>query len=157
MGEHRANAAAARAWGAALVVGALIMVAGCAGGLASDPTPAARCEPGDTAMVRDLLYFGRNRPDGGVVSDVEWETFLAEVVTPRFPEGLTVIDANGQWRGGSGQVERERTRVLSLLHAGDAAARLAVAEIAAEYRRRFHQEAVLRERMPACAHFERGR
>ncbi len=40
----------------------------------ADPTPAApvttsvQCEPGDTAMVRDVVYFGRNRPDGGTVS-----------------------------------------------------------------------------------------
>jgi hypothetical protein len=113
------------------------------------PTPA--CEVGDTALVRDVVYFGRNRPGGGIVTDAEWQGFLDQVVTPRFPAGLTVLSANGQWRGASGRVERERAEVLTVLHAGDAAARRAVAEVAAEYKRRFAQEAVLRERMTSCA------
>ena len=104
--------------------------------------------------MRDVVYFGRNRPDGGTVSDAEWQRFLNEVVTPRFPAGLTVVEAVGQWRGESGTVEQERSEVVTLLHAGDEPARRAVAEVAAEYKRRFRQEAVLRERMATCARFE---
>jgi hypothetical protein len=104
-------------------------------------------------MVRDILYFGRNRPTGGVVSDAEWQTFLDEVVTPRFPAGLTVVTASGQWRGQSGAVEREQAEILTLFHAGDEPARRAVAEVTAEYKRRFQQEAVLRERTRSCARF----
>jgi hypothetical protein len=100
-----------------------------------------------------VLYFGRNRPNGGTVSDAEWQSFLYEVVTPRFPAGLTTVEATGQWRGRSGVVERERAGVLTVFHAGDEAARRAVAEVAAEYKRRFQQEAVLRERGPACVRF----
>jgi hypothetical protein len=112
------------------------------------------CTPGDTALVRDVVYFGRNRPTGGTVSDADWERFLAEVVTPRFPAGLTVVDATGQWRGESGAVERERSEIVTVFHGGDAASRRAVAEIAAEYKIRFQQEAVLRERAATCARFE---
>lgn len=115
--------------------------------------PAAYCEPGDTAMVRDVVYFGRNRPDGGVVSEAEWQNFLDQVVTPRFPHGLTVVHADGQWRGQSGTVERERAEVLTLLHGGTAESRKAVADVVSEYKRRFGQEAVLRERLSACASF----
>jgi hypothetical protein len=104
--------------------------------------------------VRDVLYFGRNRPGGGTVGDAEWQSFLDQVVTPRFPAGLTVVQATGQWRGRSGVVEQERSEIVTLLHGGGGAARRAVAEIAAEYRRRFHQEAILRERMATCARFE---
>jgi hypothetical protein len=43
-------------------------------------------------MVAELL-FGR-----GNVSDRNWDRFLADEVTPRFPDGLTVFDAKGQWR-----------------------------------------------------------
>jgi uncharacterized protein DUF3574 len=143
----------ASVWNAALVLSGLASVAGCAGRVADNLVPAARCETGDTALVRDVLYFGRNRPDGGTVSDSEWQAFLDEVVTPRFPAGLTVVEAMGQWKGQSGHVERERAEVLTVLHAGDGPARRAVAEVAAEYKRRFHQEAVLRERLMACTHF----
>ena len=41
-------------------------------------------------MVRDVVYFGRNRPEGGTVGDDEWNRFLEQVVTPRFPDGYTV-------------------------------------------------------------------
>lgn len=141
-----------RMWNTALVSSILASMAGCAGRVAGTPVPAARCESGDTALVRDVLYFGRNRPDGGSVSDPEWQAFLDEVVTPRFPGGLTVVEATGQWKGQSGHVERERAEVLTVLHAGDEPARQAVVDVAAEYKRRFHQEAVLRERITACTH-----
>jgi hypothetical protein len=104
-------------------------------------------------MVRDVLYFGRNRPAGGVVSDPEWQSFLDEVVTPRFPAGLTVVDAKGQWRGESGRVEQERAEILTLFHSGDEVARRAVEEVIREYQRRFQQEAVLRERTHSCTRF----
>ncbi|HEX3274913.1 MAG TPA: DUF3574 domain-containing protein [Gemmatimonadales bacterium] len=112
------------------------------------------CPAGDRAMIRDVVYFGRNRPGGGEVGDQEWNRFLEEVVTPRFPNGYTVVAAAGHWRGRGGQVEREQTELLTLLHSGAEPDRQKVAEIAAEYKRRFRQEAVLRERLPACARFE---
>jgi hypothetical protein len=115
---------------------------------------AAACAVGDTALVRDVIYFGRNRPGGGTVSDADWQRFLDEVVTPRFPSGLTVVDATGQWRGQSGVVERERSQIITVFHGGDEGSRRSVAEVAAEYKRRFQQEAVLRERSATCARFE---
>jgi hypothetical protein len=139
---------------AALAVSAGL--AACAGGAAQGPAPVARCEVGDSAMVRDVLYFGRNRPSDGTVSDAEWQAFLNEVVTPRFPAGLTVIAASGQWRGQSGSVEQEQSEIMTLFHGGSEAARRAVQDIMAEYKRRFQQEAVLRERTPTCTRFGAG-
>jgi hypothetical protein len=115
--------------------------------------PVASCEVGDSTMVRDVLYFGRNRPTGGPVGDAEWQGFLDDVVTPRFPAGLTVVPANGQWRSQNGSLEHEQAEILTLFHAGDEQARQAVAEVIAEYKRRFQQEAVLRERTRTCARF----
>lgn len=136
-----------------VVLVAVLLTAACAAAPAPVAPVAVACEVGDTALVRDVVYFGRNRPDGGVVSDAEWQGFLDEVVTPRFPAGLTVVAAAGQWRGASGAVERERAEVLTLLHDGSAASRAAVGELVAEYKRRFRQEAVLRERVRTCARF----
>jgi hypothetical protein len=137
---------------------ALVAMVACAGRpapvAAPAPAVAAACAVGDTAMVRDVVYFGRNRPGGGTVGDADWQRFLNEVVTPRFPYGLTVVDATGQWRGQSGVVEQERSEIVTVFHAGDAASRQAVADVAAEYKRRFQQEAVLRERSATCARFE---
>ena len=119
------------------------------------PTPAAMpsCDATERPMVRDTLYFGRRIPGGGYVDDAAWRSFLDEAVTPRFPDGLTVAPATGQWRGADGRVVAEPTQVLILLHAGDAASRDRIAAIVSDYRQRFAQESVLRERVLACAAF----
>jgi len=137
----------------AAIVASLLGGAGCAPPGAAAPAPAA-CAVGDTALVRDVVYFGRNLPDGGTVTDGEWQEFLDVVVTPKFPNGFTVLEGTGQWKGRSGVVERERSAIVTFLHTGSVADRDAVAEVAGEYKRRFRQEAVLRERSPACARFE---
>jgi hypothetical protein len=136
------------------MVAAVVVIAGCAGRASPSTTPSPSCAIGDTALVRDVLYFGRNRPGGGVVTDEEWQTFLDQVLTPRFPAGLTVVAATGQWKGKSGLVEQERSEVVTVFHSADEAASRAVMEVVVEYKRRFRQEAVLRERMPTCARFE---
>ena len=117
-------------------------------------TPAfASCATGDTALVRDVLYFGRNTPAGTELTDSDWQQFVDEVLTPSFPAGLTIWDAAGQWRGASGQVERERSKVLTLLHAGDSHSDSLVTQAVGEYKRRFAQEAVLREKSLTCSRF----
>lgn len=126
-----------------------VAMAGCR----SMPVAVKACEPGDTAMTRDTLYFGRHRPDGGIVDDAQWRAFVDDTLTPRFPDGLTILSGTGQWRGGDGRIEREPSEVVSILHAGDAVARRAIDDIAAEYKRRFAQEAVLRQRDMTCARF----
>jgi hypothetical protein len=62
--------------------------------------------PGEQESVNDLLCFGTVKPSG-VVTPEEWAAFLAKSVTPRFPAGLTVWQASGQWRNESGGVVRE--------------------------------------------------
>lgn len=101
---------------------------------------------GAQAFVLDRLYFGRSIPAGGRVGDEDWAGFLREAVTPRFPDGLTAWRAEGQWRDAKGEAVREESFVLELLHPADPRADAAVAEIAAEYKRRFRQESVLRVR-----------
>ena len=107
--------------------------------------------PASTAIrtekfMRTELYFGRNIPTGGSVSETEWQTFLDEVVTPRFPGGLTVLDADGQWRGNDGSISREESKVIVLLYPRKQRkeANVKIEEIRAEYKKRFTQEAVMR-------------
>lgn len=111
------------------------------------------CASDERAMRRDTLYFGLSKPDGGSVSDAQWRSFVDDAVVPRFPDGFTVVDAEGHWRGGDGAIARESSRMLIVLHPGDAASRRAIEEIAALYRREFAQESVLRERTQACVKF----
>ncbi len=57
------------------------------------PQAALACAAPLKPAIEVSLYFGRGKPSGGEVSDAEWATFLSGTVTPRFPDGLTVIDA----------------------------------------------------------------
>jgi hypothetical protein len=137
-----------------VAVAILLLLAGCGRNPAPGTPTASSCAVGDTVLLRETLYFGRNRLAGGTVSDDEWKRFLAEVVTPRFPQGLTVLDATGQWQGANGAVEQERSEVVTVFHPDTDAARRSVQEVAREYKRRFRQEAVLRESERACVRFE---
>ena len=111
-----------------------------------------RCGANEERLVSDLIYFGTEKP-GGVVSQAEWSEFLRGVVTPRFPEGLTVWQASGQWRSANGAITSEASHVLSLVHPETEAAESAVRAIVAEYKSSFQQEAVLRVRGDACVSF----
>lgn len=121
--------------------------------LRAETAPVSVCPDGMRAMVRDTLYLGRNRPDGGRVGDAEWQAFVDDVVVPRFPDGFTVVEARGHWRSGAGAIESEPSMLLIVLHGGDAASSAAMTAIADEYKQRFRQEAVLHERGPTCAGF----
>jgi hypothetical protein len=116
---------------------------------APSPPPAAR-----EAWIADRLYLGRGIPGGGTVSDAEWAALLRDVVTPRFPAGLTVLRGEGQWRDAAGAVVQETSFVLELYHPPGAEADAAVDQIAAEYRRRFRQESVMRVRASADVRFQ---
>ena len=107
------------------------------------------CAPGEQAAVSEFLYFGTDMPSGIVSSD-EWAKFLSATVTPRFPAGLTVWQASGQWQSSDGKPTREVSYVLSLIHPADAQAETAVQAIVAEYKTHFHQDAVLRVKANAC-------
>jgi len=95
-------------------------------------------------MVSDRLFFGRDIPAGGTVSDVDWAQFLATVVTPRFPEGLTIWQASGQWRDPRGNIVREPVFIVEIFHEKSDAIDASIVAIAAEYKKRFGQDAVLR-------------
>jgi len=94
----------------------------------------------------DTLYFGTQKPEGGVVSDAEWQQFLADEITSRFPSGLTTWEASGQWRDAHNVIERERTHIVQIVHPSNGDAEGRIDAIIATYRKRFAQEAVFRVR-----------
>ncbi len=110
------------------------------------------CRGGELSAVQDSLYFGTGKPNGAVTPG-EWTTFLEMMVTPRFPQGLTVSKASGQWRGVDGSIVRESSHVLQLVHPDDASSEKSVAEIIAAYKTQFQQEAVLRVKANTCVSF----
>jgi len=117
------------------------------------------CGPGSEARTTAELYFGRNfgfgrhvgdQPD---VSDADWRAFLDEEVTPRFPDGLTVIDGAGQWKSRTGSIDREASKVLMIVLPGRPDDRARLDAVREAYKRRFQQEAVLLVERRACVAF----
>lgn len=101
--------------------------------------------------VQTNLYFGLALSSGGEASEAAWSAFLAEEVTPRFPDGFTVIDAYGQWRDPSladAPIIREKTKLLLIVRPGTAEADEAIEEIKTLYKRRFEQKSVFHTDAP---------
>jgi hypothetical protein len=140
-----------RSWCAVVgVVAACSLPAKAAGADASGQA----CGPPLKPMQRIELMFARNVRGHPGVGDAAWARFVAREITPRFPDGLTVIDASGQWRNPStGKVTHEPTRLVIIVTADDATAGSGVAAIIAAYKTRFHQESVGVVSSAVCAAF----
>ena len=101
-------------------------------------------------QVRTTLYFGLSKQKGSV-SELEWQMFLRDEVTSRFPDGLTTWEADGQWRSADGAIGHERSKVLLVVHPDTPAARTSVQSVIERYRKSFEQESVLWETARVCA------
>ena len=114
----------------------------------------SECADGGELWHEYRLFMGRGSGGAEVVSDEDWDAFLADTITPRFPDGLSVIDVAGQGTTADGSLERERTKMLLVLVPPvDETALNRINEIGAEYKQRFTQDAVLRVVAPACVAF----
>ncbi|WP_158681583.1 DUF3574 domain-containing protein [Microbulbifer pacificus] len=135
------------------VVALCLLFAGCAASPQSGAgTTGLACSNSEQRQIQEHLYFGTRTPQG-LVSENAWATFVERIITPHFPEGLTVLTGSGQWQGASGNIEREPSYVLSLIYSQDRQKDSAITEIIREYKRRFQQEAVLRVRSEVCVSF----
>jgi hypothetical protein len=132
------------------LIEATVVVAVFALGACAQPVAAVCKVPLEPALEIDL-YFGRDKPGGGEVSEAEWASFLADVVTPRFPDGLSVLDVAGQTREPSGAIVRERTKLLVVVVFDAPAHQARVREIVEAYNKRFGQHGVFRSEQPVCA------
>lgn len=93
---------------------------------------------------RTELYFGSEKPEPDVTRR-QFDRFVDAKVTPRFPDGLTLLTGYGQFRESSGEIVQERSFVLILLYPpDDREANREIQEIRGAYKRTFEQESVLR-------------
>lgn len=112
--------------------------------------------PGATqGWVRTELYFGlglEGRPGG--VDEAGWRQFLDAEVTPRFPDGLSVVDVYGQWQGkDQAAPERLRSKLIVLLYPDSPAHRAAVDAIRVAWKTKTGDQSVLRVTQPAEVSF----
>jgi len=111
--------------------------------------------PSEQRMLVAELFFGRDKDGRPSVSDADWSDFLASVVTPSFPDGLTVFDGYGQWRSPTtGLIGRSlgvKIVLIAVKRAPDLAPRLSA--VIDAYKARFHQQSVGVITRDSCAAF----
>lgn len=111
------------------------------------------CPAGGTAFARTELFFGLSRSVGADISEAEFAGFVDTKVTPRFPDGLTLVDGDGQFRGSDGEVIKEGSKLLILLHGGSNAESKKIEAVRTDYKTQFQQESVLRTDIVNCVSF----
>ncbi len=130
---------------------------------AAVPAPVTATFEGDATRpaqaqgwVRSELYFGVGTEGdaAGQITEAQWRAFLDKEVTPRFPDGLTVFDAYGQWlfRGEDGP-ERLNSKVLVILHEDSPQRRADIEAIRLAWKQATHHQSVLWSRQPAEVSF----
>jgi hypothetical protein len=108
------------------------------------PTQESSCPlANEKPMLVTQLFFGLSMRGRGPVTPREWAEFLRRDVTPRFPEGFTVYEAQGQWLDpNSHAVVRERSKVMIIAAEDTVDAHTKIAEVSQLYRTAFHQQSV---------------
>ena len=97
-------------------------------------------------LIRTELYFA-------AIPLPEWNTFLEKEVTPRFPDGLSWFDVQGQWLGKAGRVVKLPSRVLVIIHSPTLEKDRSVDEIRDAFKTKYHQQSVLRVSFAASTSF----
>jgi hypothetical protein len=140
-------------YAAALFLAGLVCGAGYTQLATASGDRAAACRADAKPMARLELMFGTARRNGAAVGEADWAAFLDAEVTPRFPNGLTVLSGPGQWRGNGGGIEKERAMMLVIWHEPSARADADIEAIRSAYKARFVQDSVMRIDGVSCVSF----
>jgi hypothetical protein len=97
--------------------------------------------------------LGLSKPNGVEVNNAEFQRFLDREVTPRFPDGFTVISGQGQFKDASGVILKERSKLLILLYPISATSTQKIEQIRKAYVTAFQQQSVLRADNLTCVAF----
>lgn len=120
--------------------------------LSGDPTHPDRTQ----GWVETKLFFGlglADHPDQGV-SEARWREFLDHEVTPRFPDGLSVLEVYGQWQGKNQTApERLRTKCIMIDYPDSAEARGKIDAIRSAWKKLTGDQSVMRVTVPADVSF----
>ncbi|MFC3650048.1 DUF3574 domain-containing protein [Dyella humi] len=106
--------------------------------------------------VDTKLYFGLGPADQSEhgISEAQWRAFLDKEVTPRFPDGLSVIDVYGQWQGKQESTpERLHSKLLVIYYPDTPDNRSKIEAIRAAWKQRTGDQSVLRVTQPADVSF----
>lgn len=146
-----------------VIAAALLMGFGIAHYASSSQTTASPTLHGDAAhpaktqgWVDTQLYFGlgpADAPEKGV-SEAAWRDFLDKEVTPRFPDGLSVLDVYGQWQGKNEKApERIRSKMLVIDYPKTPQNTAKIEAIRAAWKQKTGDQSVLKVTQPADVSF----
>jgi hypothetical protein len=133
-----------------MATAAALMLGGLTDAVQAQP---AECRVGKTQQVAELM-FGRKIGDRIGVSETQWAGFVDREITPRFPDGLTVLNAAGQWRDPDRKrIVREPSKLVQIVLPGNADDFDKLGAIAQAYKQRFRQQSVGTIVRAACVAF----
>ena len=93
------------------------LLAGFAGGADAQ---LVDCRGGQKPTQVAEMMFGRKIGDRIGVSEIEWGRFVDREITPRFPAGLTVFNASGQWQDRSNnKIVHEPSKIVQIVLSGE--------------------------------------
>lgn len=115
--------------------------------------PHDRAGQTSDGWIREELTFGSDIPGGGSVTELDWQNFLADIITPRFPQGFSVSSGYGQYRMRNGELVKEKNWVV-VIYLAPGTPELAIHEIIQAYKKRFKQESVMRATSTARVRFD---
>jgi len=122
--------------------------------LACAPASAKCLLASQKAMTEAQLFFGRDIPGGGQVSDDAWAKFVSDVIAQDFPGGFSITDTEGAWRDArTGGAVHEKSKIVLIDGRATPDFARKVRHIAESYRTRFHQDAVGVVTRQVCAAF----
>lgn len=101
------------------------------------------CSP--SKMVETDLYFGQSKPNGSMITEIEWNNFKESQILRIFKEGSTTISATGSWLDPVTQkLISEPTYVVSYLHKKSPTISKQIDSLRNLYKSMFQQQAILR-------------
>ncbi len=95
------------------------------------------------SLIQKDLFFGRNIAGGGQVSEAQFQSFVDRVITPLFPNGLTIFDAYGQFLDSTNTIIEEPAKVVTLFVEDNSSSDRSIREVVAAYLQQFQQESIL--------------
>jgi Protein of unknown function (DUF3574) len=104
-------------------------------------------------FTKTELYFGSLKPNQTEVKEAEFTRFLNQEISPRFPDGLTLLKGFGEFKGSNGKIIQETSRLVILFYPFAAESNQKIEAIRLAYKTRFGQESVLRVDDESCVSF----
>jgi hypothetical protein len=112
------------------------------------------CHAGQAPREVAELLFGRKIGGRLGVSETQWAAFVDREISPRFPDGLTVLEAKGEWRDTArNTIVHEPSKLVEIVLPGKPDDVDALNRIAQAYKSRFHQQSVGIVIRSACVSF----